>query len=498
VNKLVFVVAAAAAVGPSAGAAGAAATRIDASGTVVLNGNKTFPIVLSKGPPPGARTPSGGDALAAIVGAGVRFFKVDPPSGVWTSADVAAARRWNRAAAAHRAFTWINLSTLSRAAPGAAVANRLDRVVRSLTSDRAGRRAIAMWKGADEPLLAGVPPASLEFAYCLATARGDPGWCGDAPSVDSAHLWVTIEAPRGAPAELGAYSAVTDTHGVDVYPIALRGLNPDLHQVGVWTSTLASVTPNHSVWTTLQVCASPGYDRSGDFLLPTFAQERYMVYDAIINGARDLAFYGADNRNCWNDADRAAGWNWTFWNAVLEPLVGEIAATSPLAAALVEPESTQVLPTTDPATQAILRRGSGSDLWLIAARSGSGTATVSIAGLPPTVTRGAVYTERRSVPASGSLTDEFAQWGVHVYHFTPPGITSWSRGSGRSGARVTLRGTRFRGTTAVAFNGTAARYSVLSDTRLVTHVPQRATTGPVSVTTRDGTATSATSFVVRS
>jgi hypothetical protein len=87
---------------------------------------------------------------------------------------------------------------------------------------------------------------------------------------------------------------------------------------------------------------------------------------------------------------------------------------------------------------------------------------------------------------------------VHGYRFTPPAITSWRRGSGRADARVTLRETRFRGTTAVVFNGTAAHYSVRSDTRLVTQVPRRATTGPVSVTTRDGTATSATSFVVRS
>ena len=58
------------------------------------------------------------------------------------------------------------------------------------------------------------------------------------------------------------------------------------------------------MWTTLQVCASGSYDSSGRFVLPTFAQERYMLYDAILNGARSLAFYGGNNPNCWTASDR--------------------------------------------------------------------------------------------------------------------------------------------------------------------------------------------------
>ena len=28
-----------------------------------------------------------------------------------------------------------------------------------------------------------------------------------------------------------------------------------------------------------------------------------MIYDAIINGARSLAFYGGNNPDCWNPTD---------------------------------------------------------------------------------------------------------------------------------------------------------------------------------------------------
>ena len=45
---------------------------------------------------------------------------------------------------------------------------------------------------------------------------------------------------------------------------------------------------------------------------------------------------------------------------------------------------------------------------------------MTIGSLPATVSTGTVYTEGRSIAVSnGSFTDDFAQWGVHVYHFVP-------------------------------------------------------------------------------
>jgi hypothetical protein len=149
-----------------------------------------------------------------------------------------------------------------------------------------------------------------------------------------------------------------------------------------------------------------------------------MVYDAILNGARSLAFYGGNLDRCWNDSDTAHGWNWTFWNDVLRDLVREIAADSPIAPALVSPESTKALTASDATSQAISREGtSPNDLWVLAARSGEGSQAVTISGLPPAVTSGTVYTEGRSIPVeNGSFTDTFDRWDVHVYRFdaTPP------------------------------------------------------------------------------
>jgi hypothetical protein len=103
---------------------------------------------------------------------------------------------------------------------------------------------------------------------------------------------------------------------------------------------------------------------------------------------------------------------------VLEPLVREIGAISPIAPALVNPGTTQVLQTSDPSVQAISRRGAGGELWVIATRSGEGTQPVTVSGLPPAAATGDVYTEGRSVSADGgSFTDPFARWDVHVYRF---------------------------------------------------------------------------------
>src|SRR5215212_3792111 len=329
----------------------------------MLDGRKVFPIVLAKGPERGAKTPTSADALTEVVGAGVNFFKVGPATDPWTEDDVTDALAWNHEAAVRGAHTWINLATLSTSQPGNTV---LPDVVTRLKQD-AWSNAIGMWKGADEPLHLKIAPDKLQYAYCLATSRGQRAWCGGEQPVDSAHLWVTIQAPRGDAADLAPYSAVTDVHGVDDYPVTLANPDGDLHEIGVWTDRISSVTPNRDAWTTLQICASAS-GNGVDYVLPSREQERYMIYDAIINGARSLAFYGGNIYRCWNDRDEALGWNWSFWDDVLEDLVGEINAVSPIAPALISPETTQVLATSDPSTQAISRVGATpDDLWVIAA-----------------------------------------------------------------------------------------------------------------------------------
>jgi hypothetical protein len=405
--------------GNAAAAAHAATTTFDASHVIRFDGRPTFPIGLSPGPPLGSTTPGGADGLAETAAAGVDMYRVGPGTS-WSTADTNSALAWDRAAAALHVYTWQNLSGYALAKPGSPADSGLARVVGALTSDPSGS-AIGMWRGRDEPWWGGIVPSALQFPFCRVTGRGSSSWCAGETPLDRNHLWVTIEAPRGTASDLAPYTSVTDVHGVDMYPVTLKaGSSPDLHQVGTWTALLSSITPSAPVWTTLQICSSGSNDKTtGAYVLPTFHQERYMAYDAIVNGARALNFFGGDGAGCFNQSDAAQGWNWTFWQDVLKPLVQELSVTSPLAPALVSGVRMSHITPSDSSTETLLRQGtSGRDLWLIAARSGPGTATVTFRGLPVWARRGDVYTEGRSVMASwGSFRDTLGQWDVHVYHF---------------------------------------------------------------------------------
>ena len=67
-----------------------------------------------------------------------------------------------------------------------------------------------------------------------------------------------------------------------------------------------------------------------------------------------------------------------------------------------------------------------------------------------------------------------------------PFVETITRG-GKVGSRVVILGNNLTGSTGVSFNGTAAIFTVVSDTEITTTVPTGATTGLVQVTTPGGT-----------
>ncbi len=369
-----------------------------------MDGVASFPIGLSPPPPPGGRTPAGVDALDEVVGAGITFLRVGPHHGKWTDDAIVDAGNWNAAAAARSVHTWIALGELAHAQPDTPEDAQLQQVVTTL-KDSPG---FGIWKGQEEPFQTGWTAALLQHAFDATSA------------IDPDHLFVIIQAPRGTAADLAPYSAVCSGQGVDIYPVRFGDANPDLGLVGRWTRTLRSITPTRAVFTTLQICFSGSDDPAGGgaFVLPTHRQARYMAYDAIINGARGLLFFGGDNPHCLRPADAALGWNWTFWNDVLKRLVAEIGPHARLHPALLAPDTGLRLRTDDPDTEICSRRVGQNDLWVITARSGPGTRVVTITGLPAAITKGRHYRSNREVTVRrGAFTDSFSRWDAHVYHF---------------------------------------------------------------------------------
>src|SRR5436309_520676 len=96
-------------------------------------------------------------------------------------------------------------------------------------------------------------------------------------------------------------------------------------------------------------------------------------------------------------------------------------------------------------------------------------------------------------PAPGGGTSNTVDFTVMASTTT---ITSFTPTTGPTGTSVTISGTNFTGATAIRFNGVSASFTVSSATVIQATVPAGATTGPLTVTTPGGTATSASSFTV--
>ena len=77
-----------------------------------------------------------------------------------------------------------------------------------------------------------------------------------------------------------------------------------------------------------------------------------------------------------------------------------------------------------------------------------------------------------------------------------PTITKLTPSSGGPGKKVTIKGKALAGATAVSFDGTPTVIVKDSPTAITTKVPAGAATGPVQVTTGEGTATSSQVFTV--
>jgi len=171
----------------------------------------------------------------------------------------------------------------------------------------------------------------------------------------------------------------------------------------------------------LQICWS-GVTKPGKTLrFPTFSEERYMTYQAIINGARGLVYFGCNVKSCWNDQDTAYGWNWSFYNRALRPVLDELRPEGPLFPALVAPDSR--LPVqADVKDLEFVVRESGDFIYVLAARRESGTSEIKFTGLPPGITAGTLlYEDPRAVTVThGSFTDWFGPHEVHLYRFRRP------------------------------------------------------------------------------
>jgi hypothetical protein len=409
------------------------------TGVLLVDGRRVFPIVLSNGPPPGALAPSGREALAEVAAGGASFIRTGRPDWGLESVDqqIAAERELLDAAAAQGLHCWVQLGDVPNLSGRTPSANQ--QLLTSIVGQLKDHPALGAWKGVDEPANpnrpAPVPAAGLVRAHRQLTV------------LDPAHPLVIIQAPVGTLAELIPYRPAFDITGADIYPVSyppgkhVGGRSRDIGVVGDITRKMVQAAGGKPVWMTLQVAWSgviPTQQHPGNVpRFPTLPQERFMAYQAIAHGARGLSFFGGHLTEIASPADAHAGWNWTFWERALRPLLGELTSTG-LAPALVAPNAPHPVKATVADVELVTREEAGL-LYVIAVKHGSGTSLVGFNGLPPRrdgtpIPGGQVLFEYEQEPlpppvdaqhqifrtiraSNGSFRDWFGQHDAHIYRF---------------------------------------------------------------------------------
>ncbi|HET6456891.1 MAG TPA: hypothetical protein VFI02_21030 [Armatimonadota bacterium] len=379
-------------------------TRVTIDGNrFLMNDKPWFPMCLSPGPPPlGARDPIGRDALAVLAEGGIDSFRIH--SGPWARGDEEQVVEYMDWLAANRMYAFLNLRELSVFTKDAPKRPEgLGKLIERFND----HPALAMWKCMDEPAWGNVPIDGLVASYKF-IKQHDP----DHP------VWMA-HAPRNTIEILHEYCKYCDATGLDIYPIgipmgALSHLpNKDLSMVGDYCDYIsAAVDGKKPFIMVLQVCWS-GVMPPHTLVFPTFRQERYMAYQAIIKGARGLFFFGMNL--CLEGRDAELGYNWTFWNQVMRPLLREIGEGSELHSALLAPDSKIPLKVSGAPDIEFTAREVGPFLYIFAAKREGSPAQVRFSG---DVLKGEVEVmfEGRTLSAKdGTITDRFERNDVHVY-----------------------------------------------------------------------------------
>jgi hypothetical protein len=389
----------------------ASVVAVNPDGTLQIDGNPVFPIGLTMAPPPDGQSPDGDPAFEELSKAGINFMRSGPVGGNWTPDYLKEEKHLLDVAAKYsmQAAPW--LKELADFPAGATVKEeRLKELVNAL-KDHPG---LGVWKGADEPEWGKIPVANCKRVYDVIK------------SLDPNHpIWV-VQAPRGTVQSLAAYDSTYDITGTDVYPVSYppggHSLlpNKEISMVGDYAQRMRQVTQGKKpFWMTLQIAWSGVAGKGKTLRFPTFAQERFMTYQAIINGARGLIYFGGNLPQTFNEQDAKLGWNWSFWQHVLKPLVEEVGAHGPLAQAMLAPDANLPVRVNGQGIEFVVRETPEALFILACDRDPVNTAQIKFTGLPSSAGEGKVlFEEPRTVKATnGSFEDWFGPFEVHVYRF---------------------------------------------------------------------------------
>ncbi len=382
---------------------------LNADGVTVINGRKVFPIGFTMPPPPDGKTPDGKDAIGELRAAGATMLRTGPMAQAWTEQVIELERKYLDAAAKHGMVCLINLRELSSVGPTeSAKESKLRRIV-TMFRDHPG---LGFWKGVDEPEWGkhAIPPMMRARQIIK--------------DLDPHHPIEITQAPRGTVETLKPYNAACDIIAADIYPVGYppgaHSIEPnkEISMVGDFTRRMMEVAGGKMpVWMTLQISWSGVIKEGKTLRFPTFAEQRFMTYQAIINGARGLIYFGGHIPKAMSAEDAKLGWNWRFWNRVLRPVIEEIGDKSALNPALLAPNSKIPITVTGADGIEFMTREVGDEIFILACKREGKTAKIEFSGLPQVESVGEVMFEapRTVTLKEGHFTDWFGPFEVHIY-----------------------------------------------------------------------------------
>lgn len=335
---------------------------------------------------------------------------------------------------------WPELATMRTTAQGKAELEVLsrraqDRFDRGLYAEFEQARA-EFWRKADRP--ATVASARIADSPTRVRQSGDGITAGihALREADARHVIWLNHAPRNSLADLRLYNRAADMTGCDIYP-APANLNVThsdlvdlgLTSVGAYTERMRQAAPGKACamvlqgfgWRDLRPKVKDYETAAGFWRRPTWAESRFMAYEAVIHGANAILYWGTANTKPVEDDGSPVSGRPQLWRDLLR-VARELRALEPalVAPPLKSPKVHQAETYGSIDGQGILctaRRVDDDFVILVVNETGDGLG-FSLAGLPAKLNGRTLYrlysTEEHPV-ADRRLTDGIKSRDVHIY-----------------------------------------------------------------------------------
>ncbi len=319
-------------------------------------------------------------------------------------------------------MTWTTVGTIEldkKEATSAALVKKVDSVK--------GHPALAILESVDEPAWtwkkaeARIPPEPFVQAYPIIKAA-DPN-----------HLLYMNQAPTNLVKTMRAYNGGTDIVACDIYPVNPGGLkemfalfedghqgdlnNTTLSQVGDYVDKMRKVTgPDRPLLMVLQgfaweMLVPEEQRRDEKILYPSYAESRFMAFQALIKGANGIVYWGSGYTPQPSD----------FWTN-LKRVTREVADLSgPLAERRTDLKLTvdyhEMGHSVDDGVQ-FLAKAYGEKLYLFTCNADRYRCKATLAGLDGWKTCKVVNEDRVVSIEKGAITDDWKRFDVHIYELS--------------------------------------------------------------------------------